>query len=387
MKVYIGSIGSGLGHASRMLEIAKELTARGAEAEFSSSGEVASFISSRGYRCNSLPLADVRYSENGEFQVKETLLDSPRILARTYQQVASEVANVGRFGADSVLSDSSLSTVIAAKVLRLPAFTVLNQLNLTSSNLKTGALRRLLSVGMSEVMGRAWEFSDAILLPDLPPPHTISERNLWGSNVKKARYVGFLTSTEDHRPDEAAAAFAGDPRPKVFWQISGPPRTRSPLQRLALAAADELKDRYAFVVTGGDPGGTQAPRRVGGGWYYEWCPLANLYFKSCDVVVSRAGHGTVGQAITSMKPSLLVPIPKQPEQEGNAEKASKLGVSLVVNQDQLTSETLRSSLASLLEGDYGRRAANLGGYARTFDAKSAIVDAVESAIPDGRGPR
>ena len=44
MKVYIGCFGSGLGHAARMLEVARELDARGAEMQFSSSGEVAALI-------------------------------------------------------------------------------------------------------------------------------------------------------------------------------------------------------------------------------------------------------------------------------------------------------------------------------------------------------
>ncbi|MDG7019282.1 MAG: hypothetical protein JRN43_03090 [Nitrososphaerota archaeon] len=387
MKVYIGCFGSGLGHASRMLVIARLLTAGGAELEFSSSGEVASYVSRRGYRCNSLPLADVSYSENGEFQVKETLLGSPMILARTYRQLALEVRNIATFGADAVLSDSSLSTVLAGKVLRLPVFTVLNQLNLTSSTAKTGTLRKLLSMGTSEVMGRSWEFSDAILIPDLPPPYTISERNLWGSRVGKVRYVGFLSSTEDHAPDAAAGEFAGDPRPKVFWQVSGPPRTRSPLLKAGLRIAEELKDRYVFVVSGGDPQGAQEPQRIGGGWYYEWCPLTNFYFKACDAVVSRAGHGTVGQSITSMKPSLLVPIPNQPEQEGNAEKASKLGISIMISQDQLTTEALSGSLAALLDGEYKQNASSLGSYARRFDARSAIVAALQASTLAGRGPR
>jgi len=50
-----------------MLEIAGELTSRGASVELSSSGEVAALIERRGYKCHRLPLADVRYSETGEF--------------------------------------------------------------------------------------------------------------------------------------------------------------------------------------------------------------------------------------------------------------------------------------------------------------------------------
>lgn len=379
MRVYIGCFGSGLGHASRMLDVAAELRANGDMVEMSSSGEVASLIQRAGYRCNRLPLADVRYSESGEFQIKETLLDSPSVLARTTRQLVMEIRNIGRFSADVVLSDSALSTVIAARFLRIPVFTVLNQLNLTSSHGGRGPLAALLSVGTSAGMGKLWELSDEVLLPDLPPPYTISERNLWGSNVQKTRYVGFLAAPGSKVPDEAAESFRASDLPKVFWQVSGPPATRTPFVTAALSIAELLADDYLFVISAGDPSSAGPARKVPGGWYYGWCPIADLYFDACDVVVSRAGHGTVGQSITASKPSLLVPIPKQPEQEGNAEKAVKLGVSKVLPQSEVTSSRVSKAMADLLEGDYSSRAADLGRLARTFDARKEVVRTVEAA--------
>ncbi|MDG6913907.1 MAG: hypothetical protein JRN34_03985 [Nitrososphaerota archaeon] len=384
MKVYIGCFGSGLGHASRMLEVAGELSARGATIEFSSSGEVASLIAARGYRCNRLPLADVRYSEDGEFLVKETLLDSFSIMAKSYRQFSAELENIGRFTPDVVLSDSALPTVLAGKALRLPAFTVLNQLNLTSSHTRIGALSRLLSVGTSAGMGRLWRFSDGVFLPDLPPPYTISEKNLWGSSVAKARYVGFISPTGGLTPDGPALEFAQDSRTRVFWQVSGPPRTRTPLLRKALELSKELNAKFVFAVSGGDPSGSTRAVRTPGGWFYEWCEIAGFYFRNCDVVVSRAGHGTVAQAIISKKPSLLVPIPKQPEQEGNADKAARLGVSIVVRQDRLNLATFEESLGRLAGEGFRARAADLGEVAGGYDARASIVDALEGAARRGR---
>jgi UDP-N-acetylglucosamine--N-acetylmuramyl-(pentapeptide) pyrophosphoryl-undecaprenol N-acetylglucosamine transferase len=379
MKVYIGCFGSGLGHASRMLEVAKELKGRHALVEFSSSGEVASLIRGQGYACNDLPLADVRYSESGAFLVKETLMASPAILARTYRQLGREIANIERFGPDVVLSDSALPTVLAAKVLRVPAFTVLNQLSLTSSYRNKGVLSRLLSVGTSAGMGKLWEFSDEVLLPDLPPPYTISEKNLWGSNVEKTRYVGFLAPSEGGKPDFAATEFMNDRRTKVFWQVSGPPRTRSSFLKKAMEYSKALAGKYYFVVSGGDPLASVSPTRIPGGWYYGWCGIAEFYFRACDLVVSRAGHGTIGQAILWSKPSLLVPIPKQPEQEGNAEKAARLGVSVWHRQDALTVEVLEESLAALTSGKYTAKTIRLGEIAREFNAKADIVQTIEAA--------
>lgn len=387
MKVYIGCFGSGLGHAARMLEIAKELDRKGAKLEFSSSGEAASLIAKRGYACNRLPLADVSYSEDGEFQVKETLLDTPSILTKTNEQLVSELANIGRFAPDAVLSDSALSTAMAGKILRIPTFTVLNQLNLTSSHGQKNAFSRLFSVGMTTGMGKLWELTDYVFLPDLPPPYTISEKNLWGSGVENARYVGFLFSQEKNVPDEAAKEFAADRRPKVFWQVSGPPRTRKSFLEKALKYSASMSDEFAFVITAGDPSGATAAGRLGDSWYYGWCDIADVYFRSCDVVVSRAGHGTIAQSIMSSKPMLIVPIPKQPEQEGNADKAAQLGVSITMRQGELSEESVRGSLRSLLRDGHRAKADELGKVAQRYDARSTIVAALEDSARRGRRGR
>jgi UDP-N-acetylglucosamine--N-acetylmuramyl-(pentapeptide) pyrophosphoryl-undecaprenol N-acetylglucosamine transferase len=388
MKVYIGCFGSGLGHAARMLEIAKEFDARGVGLEFSSSGEVASLIEKKGYRCNVLPLADVRYSEDGAFQVKETLLDTPTILMRSNRQLVTELTNLERFSPDAVLSDSALPTALAGKLLRIPTFTVLNQLNLTSSHGSRNPFSRMFSVGMTAGMGKLWELTDYVFLPDLPPPYTISEKNLWGSGVENARYVGFLFSREKNTSDRAADEFASDGRKKVFWQVSGPPRTRKAFLERALEISDALGDEFAFVLSAGDPSGSTVPKKLGKTWFYEWCGIADVYFRCCDVVISRAGHGTIAQSIMSSKPMLIVPIPKQPEQEGNADKTARLGVSITLQQEELAVERVRRALNQLLSSVYREKAERLGAIASAYDARSTIVEALESSVRSARrGPR
>lgn len=378
-RVYIGCFGSGLGHAARMLEIARELASRGASVELSSSGEVATLIERRGYRCNRLPLADVRYSETGRFSLRGTLAAGPSILCRAFQQLGKELSNIERFAPDVVLSDSSLPTVLAARMLGLPTLTVLNQLNLTSSHYGGGAASRFLSVGISAVIGELWELSDEVLLPDLPPPYTISEKNLWGSGVGKTRYVGFLSMPGTGEPDATAIEFSSDRRPKVFWQVSGPPKTRSGFLRRALECAKALADEYVFVVSGGSPTSGHSASRIPGGWFYGWCDIADIYFSSCDLVVSRAGHVTIGQTITNSKPSLIVPIPRQPEQEGNAQKAVRLGFSLMLSQGDLNPANVRKALGALRGPGHVAKVRTLCAWASGYDARAEIVRTVEAA--------
>src|SRR5712691_9136705 len=71
-KLYISAFGSGLGHATRMLPVARMAMEMDWEVTFSSSGEVVDHLRAKGFRCNRLPYVDVVYNKSGSFTAKET---------------------------------------------------------------------------------------------------------------------------------------------------------------------------------------------------------------------------------------------------------------------------------------------------------------------------
>jgi UDP-N-acetylglucosamine--N-acetylmuramyl-(pentapeptide) pyrophosphoryl-undecaprenol N-acetylglucosamine transferase len=380
LKVYLAAFGSGMGHASRMAALAKELLAAGDEVAFSSSGEVTAWLEAKGYRCNDVPLVDVAFNEAGAFSATETLKRSPVLLGRLCRQVQLEVGNLGRFAPRVVLSDSMVSTVAAARLMGVRSVAILNQLRLISSPRTPRMIGQLLAGGSITIVNALWEFCDEILVPDLPPPYTISERNLWnaGSASSRARYIGFLTPRADPGPgDELLEGWRAEKRRrKVFWQISGPPPTRGHFLAKALEAARALEEEYLFVITAGDPGRETTPTTVPGGYLYQWCNTPRAFVDSCDAVVSRAGHVSVSDYILRAKPCLLVPIPSQTEQIGNAYKAEKLGFAVVVDESELSPERVAQALGELSEESYGRRAREMRRLAEGYDAVRAILDVV-----------
>ncbi len=184
-----------MGHASRMAALAEELLAAGNEVAFSSSGEVTSWLRAKGFRCNDVPLVDVVFNDAGAFSATETLKYSPVLMGRLCRQVQREVGNIRRFAPQVVLSDSMVSTVVASRLLGVRSVAILNQLRLISSPRTPKTVGQLLAGGSITLVNAIWETCDEILVPDLPPPYTISERNLWnaGSASSRARYIGFLT--------------------------------------------------------------------------------------------------------------------------------------------------------------------------------------------------
>jgi UDP-N-acetylglucosamine--N-acetylmuramyl-(pentapeptide) pyrophosphoryl-undecaprenol N-acetylglucosamine transferase len=362
-----------------MLGVARLLRDQGADVRFSSSSEVADFILGEGFACNKLPLADVRYGEDGELAVGGTVARSGMIMARAYQQLRLEVSNLLSYNPDAVLSDSVLSTVLASRMLGKKVITIINQLKIETSP-GGSAPHRLLSAGASEGLGTLWGLSEKILLPDLPPPYTISESNLWNTNVENTRYIGFLTSEAEGGPDLALDGFAADSRPKIFWQVSGPPRTRAPLLKKAFEISERLSDRYLFVITGGDPAGRATPTPIPAGWFYGWCTQVQRCFRSCDIIVSRAGHETIAQAISCSKPSLLIPIPRQTEQEGNSKKAVKLGVAMSIDQDDLSIDSFAQAVQKLKGEDFAANVSKISRIANALDAKKEIVSALRAGL-------
>ncbi len=116
----------------------------------------------------------------------------------------------------------------------------------------------------------------------------------------------------------------------------------------------EFPDDYQIVISLGYPNTTIEPLQSGNLTVYNWIPNRFEYLKACDVVVSRAGHGTLTQSISYGKPLILVPTPNHPEQLNNARVAAKMGVAKVIEQKNLNKETLLEAVRKTLEHDQFR---------------------------------
>ena len=378
-RVYLAAFGSGMGHASRMSALAEELFSSGDKVAFSSSGEVTKWLRDAGYECNDLPLVDVAFTGEGAFSAAETLKFFPRMAARYLEQLEREVGNLARFAPDVVLSDSVAATVVASKLLRVRTVVLLNQIRLISSPRTPKTIAKVLSSASLAIGSAFWDLCEEVLIPDLPPPYTISERNLWsaGRTSTRARYIGFLTPNRG-----ATGRSEGQPgewqterrRPKVFWQISGPPATRKGFLAKALKAAEALGEEYLFTIAAGNPGGPRTPTRVPGGYLYGWCSSAGAYIDSCDIVVSRAGHVSVSDYILRAKPSVLVPIQAQTEQMGNASKAQRLGIAVALEERSLEPGLVAEALREVATARFAERVREMKRVAEGFNAHQAILE-------------
>jgi UDP-N-acetylglucosamine--N-acetylmuramyl-(pentapeptide) pyrophosphoryl-undecaprenol N-acetylglucosamine transferase len=386
---YFAPYGVGLGHASRLVMAADQLREGGADVQFSSYGEAASYVSLRGYKCVIVSPVEFAWSMEGGFSVKNSLANIPSWFTNFSRQVNQETRNMTMYRPDVVVSDSRLSPLVAARLLKIPSIVMLNQVKLLlSPRLRELAISRLVENMVGEVLGSMWTLADRVLVPDLPPPYTIAAHNVWevGSAAKKLEYIGFASPTQqvsEDRVNTVAGQLGFDrSQPIVFIHVSGPAQTRPALIRIALEAVKKLDSRIQFVISEGNPKGESEPRRVGeSGWYYGWCPVRDEIFAMSDLLVLRGGHVALSQAIQFGKPVVTIPIENHGEQLGNSIKIAEMGMGLMLHPKGLKPEQLADAISQVLgDSKYKNKVAELQKMAEKLNGIDNVVQIVRSYL-------
>ncbi len=386
---YFAPYGVGLGHASRLVMVADQLQNNDVRVRFSSFGEAASYITMRGYKCATVAPVEFAWSMGGGFSIKNSLANIPLWFANFSRQVNQETRNMTMYSPDIIVSDSRLSPLLAAKLLRIPSIVVLNQVKLLlSPRLRELAVARLFEKMVGELLGSMWNMADRVLIPDLPPPYTISAHNVWevGSTAPRLEYIGFTSpkpSVTEGEVNRVVKKLQFDrSRPVVFIHVSGPAGTRMALVRVALEASKMLDSKIQFVISGGNARGSTEPRKVGeSGWYYEWCPVRDEIFAMSELLVLRGGHVALSEAIQFGRPVVTVPIENHGEQLGNSAKIAELGMGVMLRPKGLKAERLASSISEVLGNpQYRRKAAELQKMTEKLNGIENVVQIVRSYL-------
>ena len=76
--------------------------------------------------------------------------------------------------------------------------------------------------------------------------------------------------------------------------------------------------------------------------------------QNCDLVISRAGAGTINELIETEKPSILIPYPfsKDNHQEKNAIILAEMGGSILLNQNKISKKVFEETLERIFKKKY-----------------------------------
>jgi UDP-N-acetylglucosamine--N-acetylmuramyl-(pentapeptide) pyrophosphoryl-undecaprenol N-acetylglucosamine transferase len=386
-RAYFTPYGVGLGHASRLVTIASRLNRDKVSIRFSSYGEAVSYVQMHGFKCNSVPAVELAWSDESGFSTKSSIGNIPSWFTNFSRQVAHETRNLVSFGPDVVVSDSRLSPLVSAKMLGIPSLSILNQVKLLlSPRLRKLLVARIFEKMNGEFMGGLWNMSEKVLVPDLPPPYTISEHNIWDcdSIKKKLEFVGFTTSRPDVDKEKANQVIKhlslDVSRPLVFIHISGPYKTRNALISTITEALSNHGSQIQYIISEGKPNGSTEPRRLSdSGWYYEWCPVRDEIFEKSDLIVMRGGHTAISHAIQFGKPIVTIPIQNHGEQLGNSDKVAKLGIGIKLDPLSINPRKIISAVQEVLSNNhYLENVQRVKKVADNFDGIENVLKIIRS---------
>ena len=399
LRVYLAPCGIGLGHITRAHPIADELKRQGIETVFST------YLDGLAYaKRNHLPAYEAvainfRVTNDGTIDFKGTAATSGFSLGirRFLEQVVREIQFLKQFRPDVVLSDSRASSLVAAWLLRIPIALMLNQFRVEIIRRPSGRslspFDRLFffiaNVGwlfVRTALQLVWGRSQVILIPDLPSPYTISVGNLAIPRryTEKVKLIGPIVDLKNNASTGRSNVIRRKldlelKTPFIYAAVSGPKVERETLARILLNCFKRMSREYQIVLSRGNPEGGKTMHSVGGVRVYDWIENQDDFIRASDLVIGRAGHGTIMKSLTYGKPMVIVPIPDHTEQYGNARRAVSLHVAEMIDQNTLDHESLKAKLEQVLESpEYATNAKRISKEAAAMNAVATACDIVES---------
>jgi uncharacterized protein (TIGR00661 family) len=372
-RIHFSVCGIGLGHASRCRPIILEAIKRGHDVSISTYGDAVSYFERLGLNVLEVPAVDYGRDARGAVSIKATLLQNIFLPLKVTAQTLIEARIIEEFGADAVVSDTRASAILAARLTGIRSTLILNQYNVL---LQKDRLPRLAAF-FEDIINSftvAWSLSHRLLIADYPPPLTISRENLRMRRVDelRAEYVGPILERlpGDYPPrDKLKEKLGFDPsKPLVAVVPTGPHPDRTRFRDLLVPLLHRQKG-FQAIMTGAVGGQVNEGVRL-----VEWYEDEYELLAASDVVVTRAGQTLAAKALAFNCRLVVIPIPRQTEQESNAKSLAENGVAVILREGDLSVESLSASVKKALDEidtaalqKYSRHAANARPVERILD--------------------
>jgi uncharacterized protein (TIGR00661 family) len=229
-------------------------------------------------------------------------------------------ANIRDIAPHLIISDGDINALRLAQHWRFPSVYIANMIR------PSRGFSAFLNPG-ERLVERYVKRCSRIIIPDNPPPYTISEYSIgnvddMGLNGK----VEFVGSFVDTTPVEGS-------KQHIFAPLSGPPGTRAKMLKMLLPVLEEIKTKC--IISLGAPS-KKVTAKVENCELHTWLSAEERAecMRNAKFVIFSGGHATCFETVKYAKPSICMPT--QAEQLGNAAKLQDLNCSITVkNKKQL----------------------------------------------------
>ena len=334
MRLLLSCSELGLGHVSRIIPLGKLLERNGHDLFFFSGSKAFELLQKdfkNVYRCTPvswyenahgiipsaslinllfpLPLYDM---EKNTFEVKSS--NAMETIHR-YYDLRKKLHTIAP---DLIITDGDINALRLASRWKIPAVYIANIIR------PSYGFSAFLSPG-ERIVERYVKQSLRIIIPDNPPPYTISEYNIGNLNSmglnEKSEYTGAFIDTTPIKGKQE----------HIYAAISGPIGTRAKLTKNLLPILEKLKTKC--IVSLGTPG-KKIKGKIGNCELHTWLSPEERHnvMKDSKYVIFSGGHATTFETIKYGKPTIC--IPTQPEQLGNAAKLQDMKCSITAKNQK-----------------------------------------------------
>jgi uncharacterized protein (TIGR00661 family) len=334
MRILFVVCGEGLGHSSRCIHLGHYLEQQGHSVSFLAYGKSYDFFHDHGcvtvYRGEREVCLE---GENGFFSLKKTLWCSRWIALNMVRSGLRVRRLIREHRIDCVVCDTMYAGILAARLRKVPVIFITNQNRFSGPG---GEKNPVWSV-LNFLIRRYLRLADAVLIPDYPPPQTVSEYNLLIPEGEKQHYHFTGPFLE---VDLSRYHFGQE---TIFTSFGGEPY-KLPLYRLLRTIADKRKDLMFDVFYTG----AILPESSDNFLSHGYVPNLYEHLAEARIAIVHGGLTTLHEALLFSKPVLIIMDPGHPEQQNNAKKIVDMGAGTVVDGRTVTQEIIEQKIAETL---------------------------------------
>lgn len=378
-KIYISACGIGLGHARRMEALANELIKRGYEVFFSS------YSLGYEYLCEKFdsrivlksPGLELMFREDGTFDF-HNLMSRRGIpsLFKFIAQIGKEIAHLINVKPNLVISDSRLSTIIASWILRIPSIVVINQVRVVIPRARpmgklTKFIKWFAERVFMEVLLYFWRRGKLIVIPDYPPPYTISRDNILGiRQLSNMRLIGPLINSFPEKRSLVSGY--------IVTILSGSLPERLFAHKSLLPALIKLSEKYRVIEIIG----------LGGHWKINKNNLTifgrvndvRRFLEKAEIVILTGGQTAIAEVLKAGVPMILVPPKGHTEKVNNSKSIVKLGIGKLIFMHEVEDKLLNAVEDISRSEVYKRKAKFLANRLKVFDGICELINIGEKLL-------
>lgn len=334
MKILFVVCGEGLGHASRCLHLGHFMQLAGHEIHFAGYGKSYDFMNQ--HRCSHLhrtPREVCLEGEGGFFSLKKTLWCSKALPLDMVRSVLNVRQLIRELRFDCVVCDTMYGGVLAARIEKIPCAFITNQNHFNGHNGTTNPVWRALNF----LIRRYLRLATRVLVPDYPPPDTVSEYNIRIPPGEEGRYA-FTGPFYDFDPSRYEYA-----EETIFTSFGGEPY-KLPMYLMLRGIADQHRELVFDVFYTG----AVLPESSENFLSHGYVPNLYEHLARAKIAIVHGGLTTLHEALLFEKPVLIIMDPGHPEQQNNARKIVDMGAGTAVDGRHLTPEVLETMIATTL---------------------------------------